>query len=118
MTGDGFVFVPEYGFSVTERKTVWEDPSFKAEIHRTRLETGDEMAFFHLEVVDLTPGTLKRMLRAWKDHRGTLPDPLFTCADEDTVALDRLRELFGFEFIVTMPCTDGHHRKLFVHRAK
>lgn len=104
---------PDYEES--ERQIVWDVPEWTASVHTARLEGGIDMTFFHLDVYYLSHSILKDMLAAWKQYRATLPERLFTMADADTPALDRLRERFGFRYLTNIPCSDGNTRRLYVH---
>lgn len=113
MNAFDFVFVPEYGYSVTKRQTVYQDESFKAQIHFTKLETGSVMAFFHFNVTHLTPSSLRGMIRAWEDWRPTFPGPLFMHFDEESQSRDRWVKMMGFVPVTELECTDGRSRTLY-----
>lgn len=105
-----------FGYENSPRTIVWdEDPEWTASIHTAHVAEGIEMTFFHLDVYYMSPSVLKSMLRAWREYRHTLPQRLFTMGDQDTDALDRLRERFGFRYLNDIPCTDGRIRRLYVH---
>lgn len=99
----------------TPRITLWEDPDFYASMDARDMGDGALMWFFHLDVHRMTPGVLKRMLRAWTSIRRDNPGLLFTMAIQDSDALDRLRLMFGYQYLRDVPCTDGNVRKLYVH---
>lgn len=104
-------------YEETERVLVWSEVEYDAWVHAVKLPNGEEMLFFHLETYRMSPEVMKSMLKAWDTFRTANPYPLFTMQTEETPASRRLVEKFGFQWLRTMPCTDGKTRNLFVHFA-
>lgn len=101
--------------SETRRHVVADGVEWTAEVHFEKIDDDKVICWFHLHVWRMSTSNLKAMLRAWSDYRSILPQIIYTMADEDTEALDRLRERFGFRFIGTVPCSDGVERRAYVH---
>jgi len=104
---------PEYEES--ERTILWDQPEYTASIHEAKLSEEVTMTFFHLDVFYLDHKILKEMRQRWKEFREVFPVVLFTMGDNDTKALNRLREMFGFQYLKDIPCSDGKSRRLYVH---
>ena len=119
MTDREYISLPDLGYSVTKRQLVCRDDNFRCDIHFTRLEDGREMAFVHLDVVEMTPRVLRQLDRSFKEHRGTVADMLFAVFDDgvghETPARDRLARRFGFERISEMPGRGGSTCGLYLH---
>lgn len=101
----------------TKRVLIHDGTDYLASYHVMDVGNGKRMPFFHLQVWFLNHNVLRDMLKEWKAFRTRTPDRIFTMADVDTPALDRLRLKFGFKFLAEIPCTDGKVRRLFVHDA-
>lgn len=107
---------PGWGFRETNRVLIYERPDSGAWVHWVYLD-GKFMPFFHFEVYEPWSlwlfRNLKKKFANWSSDWGQWP--LFTMADEDSDALDRLREHFGFQYLKEIPCSDGKVRRLYVH---
>ena len=99
----------------TDRIQVWSEVEYDAFVDAYILPDGQEMIFFHLETFRMSKDVLKSMKRAWEVFRTANTMPLFVMQDVETPAHRRLVEMFGFQYLREVPCTDGLTRNLFVH---
>lgn len=102
-------------YEQTDRVPVWSEPEYDASAHAYYLPDGKEMIFFHLDVFYMSHGVIKNMKERWAAFRAACPMMLFCMLTEECSANRRLIEMFGFEFLKEMPCTDGKTRNLFVN---
>lgn len=115
----------DLGYRASQRVLLHDGTEWIAEAHWVDLGHGrPPIPFFHLEVFYMSPSVMRDMLARWKEFRAEYTGPLFTAADQDTPALDRLREKFGFRLFRhsndvprRIRGTDGRWRKLYVHLA-
>ncbi|MGO4172522.1 hypothetical protein [Bosea sp. TAF32] len=111
------------GYRSSERVLLHDGTEWIAEAHWVDMEDGlPPRVFFHLEVFYLSASIMRDMLKQWRVFREEYTGPLFTMADADTPALDRLREKFGFQVLRhsndvprRVRGTDGRWHKIYVH---
>lgn len=115
MAAPEYIFVPEFGYEVSKRVRIHKEPEFIGSYHLSRFDTGEIVAFAHLDVYDFSATVLRNMLKAWKDRRHELPSKLFAMFEEDNRARDRFIRKLGFIVVGSIPCTDGNARLLYAH---
>jgi hypothetical protein len=105
----------DLGYNESPRTVLWDEPEYTASYHTVDLGEGRVMTFFHLDVYFLNHKILQQMQEQWRLFRETVPCVLFTLPDDGSPAWERLVEMFGFQYLRDVGCTDGNTRKLYVN---